>query len=402
MSVGQAERARDHILVGSRVTQTGGDAQGAAQCTGGWCGVGGGHALTAEAGRNRVGTRSRVDAGQTETGRGLARRDGDGGGAGSIGDGGRTGLSVGQAERARDHILVGSCVTQTGGDAQGATQCTGGWCGVGGGHALTAEAGRNRVGTRSRVDPGQAEASCGLARRDGDGGGAGSIGDGGRTGLRIGQAERARDHILVGSRVTQTGGDAQGAAQCTGGWCGVGGGHALTAEAGRNCVGTRPRVQSRQAEAGCGLARRDGDGGGAGSIGDGGRTGLRIGQAERARDHILVGSRVTQTGGDAQGATQCTGGWCGVGGGHALTAEAGRNRVGARSRVDRGRLKLAEVWPAVMAMVVVLVPSVMVAVPACALVRLSVPETTYWLVAVLHRPGVTLRALPSVQEAGAV
>ena len=60
-----------------------------------------------------------------------------------------------------------------------------------------------------------------------------------------------------------------------------------------------------------------------------------------------------------------------------------------------------DVAPAATVTVVVLVPSVMVAVPAIAFVKLMVPEMLYWLVAVLQVPGVTAMVTATVQEAGA-
>ena len=61
-----------------------------------------------------------------------------------------------------------------------------------------------------------------------------------------------------------------------------------------------------------------------------------------------------------------------------------------------------DVAPADTETVVVLVPSVMVAVPAIAFVKLMVPEMLYWLVAELQVPGVTVRATAMVQDSGAV
>ena len=64
--------------------------------------------------------------------------------------------------------------------------------------------------------------------------------------------------------------------------------------------------------------------------------------------------------------------------------------------------KLTEGCPAATAIVVEVVPSVKVAVPARALVSERVPLTEYWLVADWQVPGVTDRAMASVQAEGAV
>jgi hypothetical protein len=70
------------------------------------------------------------------------------------------------------------------------------------------------------------------------------------------------------------------------------------------------------------------------------------------------------------------------------------------------REKLALAWPALTKTVLVTLPSLMVRVVAVALLKDSVPDTLYWLVAERHSLGVTLARLSrgagaTVQEAGA-
>jgi hypothetical protein len=66
--------------------------------------------------------------------------------------------------------------------------------------------------------------------------------------------------------------------------------------------------------------------------------------------------------------------------------------------------KLALLWPALTETVAVALPSVMVKVLAVALLKDSVPDRLYWLVADRHSLGVTLvraKAGMAVQEVGA-
>jgi hypothetical protein len=68
--------------------------------------------------------------------------------------------------------------------------------------------------------------------------------------------------------------------------------------------------------------------------------------------------------------------------------------------------KAALLCPALTETIVVILPSLIVRVLAVALLKDSVPDRLYWLVAERHSPGVTLArastAGATVQEAGAV
>ena len=151
--------------------------------------------------------------------------------------------------------------------------------------------------TTTRGQSRQTKAGRGLSGCHAESGLGAAIGDGERAGYGVGQADGARQAVLIGGRDTTAGCDSQD--QHRRGWGARAGyrggiGHRcgrIARSANADRVRTTTRGQSRQTKAGRCLTGCHAQGGLGTAIGDGERAGHGVGQADGARQSVLVGGR---------------------------------------------------------------------------------------------------------------